>query len=173
MDSGNRPELVSRERLLTGSRPQACARGVPNLYVDVEGKQVLPDVEVVQSVEMLRDGGSLNASFVATSGKQYWLVFSLKSELGPGGELVRLGYERPVVFERVEARPSAARVEWQPVDQVALSWAEADEFLTRIRQSVQTGSDAKWLDAMEQVARTEGALPHGVERVLDVPRRLE
>lgn len=133
---------------------------------------MLPEVDAIESVEMLRDGGSLNASFVGATGKQYWLLFSLKSELGQGGEFVRLGYERPVVFERVETRHNATSVEWQSVDQVTLSWAEADSLLVRMRRFVHAESDTKWLDAMVQVARTEGALPPGIERVLGVPRRL-
>jgi hypothetical protein len=131
---------------------------------------MLPELDAIECIEMLRDGGSLNASFVGTTGKQYWLLFSLKSELAPGGRFVRLGYERPVVFERVETRHDATSVEWQSVDLVTLLWAEADALLMQMRRLVHAESDAKWLDAMEQVARTEGALPPSIERVLGVPR---
>ncbi len=132
---------------------------------------MLPKVNAIDRIEMLRDGGSLNASFIGDDGKQYWLLFGLSSEVGPGGELVRLGYERPIVFERVERRPDTMTVQWSSVDPVELSWPDAHELLKRMREIHPADSDAKWLNSMAHVAETEGALPPGIERVLGPPRR--
>lgn len=60
---------------------------------------MLPSIVVVNSVEMIRDGGSLAASFQGKNGSEYWLFFRLLHRTLPTGILERLGYAKPVVVE--------------------------------------------------------------------------
>jgi hypothetical protein len=61
---------------------------------------MLPPIAVVNSVEMIRDGGSLAADFHGANGSNYWLLYRLISRTLPSRMIERLGYAMPVVVER-------------------------------------------------------------------------
>lgn len=111
---------------------------------------------------MLRDGGSLAALFSGTNGSAYCLHFQLISGTGLNGELVRLGYEKPIVFERLVFR-DANKIEMKSLNEVEITWEHAKVLLRQIRRHLQNDRDLKWLSAMEESAETEGKLPAGVE----------
>lgn len=115
---------------------------------------MLPSIGLVNSVEMIRDGGSLAASFQGSNGAQYWLFFPLRHRRLPSGVFERLGYAQPVVIERL------TNIE------IEISWEHSLVLINQIRPLIQKPRDAKWLNAMESAAKAEGALPGEVERFL-------
>ncbi len=132
---------------------------------------MLPPVTAIASIEMIRDGGSLQAVFVGTTGSSYCLHFKLISKDGSAGELVRVGYEHPVVYERLEFR-EGNRIEWQAINQVQVSWAHAKVLLHQLRDLLKSEEDSKWLSAMEGVANTDGQIPRNMPRVLQSVHQL-
>ena len=115
---------------------------------------MLPSIGLVLSVEMIRDGGSLAASFQGSNGAKYWLFFELATRELPSGHLERLGYKDPVVVERQVGLP------------VAVSWEQAKIMLHQIRRLAPDASSLKWLDVMEATADAHGRLPTEMERTL-------
>jgi hypothetical protein len=127
---------------------------------------MLPPISAVTSIEMIRDGGSLNAGFIGSNGSKYALHFALISKYNSSGGLMRLGYEQPVFFERLEIREEN-RFGWEAINQVEISWMHAKIFLYQLRSFLQSDEDSKWLEAMEEVANTEGKIPSNMQRVLE------
>jgi hypothetical protein len=132
---------------------------------------MLPPISAIASIEMIRDGGSLQAEFVGANGSKYCLYFKLISEETLSGEFVRLGYEQPVVFERLEIREEN-QIEWQAINQVEVSWAHAKVLAHQLRAFLKSDQDSKWLATMEDVANTEGQIPDDMPRVLEPVRHL-
>ena len=130
---------------------------------------MLPPIHAVVGAEMIRDGGSLAAEFMGANGSRYSLHFSLISEPNAAGDRVRLGYEKPIVFERLEFRQEG-RVDWQSINEVEVSWAHAKVLLHQMHGLMRNDEDKKWLEAMEQVADAEGQLPDHVPPVLKPAR---
>jgi hypothetical protein len=132
---------------------------------------MLPPICAIASIEMIRDGGSLQAEFVGANGSKYSLFFKLISEETLSGEFVRLGYEQPVVFERLEIREEN-RIEWQVINQVEVSWAHAKVLAHQLRAFLKSDQDSKWLATMDEVANKEGQIPDDMSRVLEPVRHL-
>ena len=132
---------------------------------------MLPPIAAVAGVEMIRDGGSLQADFVGTNGSSYCLHFKLISKDGSAGELVRVGYEHPVVYERFEFR-EGNRVYWQAINQVDVSWAHAKVLLHQFRDLLKSEEDSTWLSAMEEFANTDGQVPRNMPYVLHSAHQL-
>ncbi|MBB5018508.1 hypothetical protein HNQ59_001797 [Chitinivorax tropicus] len=132
---------------------------------------MLPPVSAIVGIEMIRDGGSLRAEFIGVNGSNYCLHFELISEESSTGELVRLGYERPVVFERLRLREEN-RIVWEAINQVEVSWVHATVLLQQLRAHPQSEHDFKWLATMEEVAKSEGAIPDDILRALGPVRAL-
>ena len=119
---------------------------------------MLPPITAIKSIEMIRDGGSLSASFMGDNGSTYCLHLQLLSEWNPAGDFVRLGYAKPVVFERVCFR-SLDRTEWQALNEVEVSWEHAKVLLHQLRGHLQAERDVEWLGAMEESVNSAGGLP--------------
>lgn len=119
---------------------------------------MLPSIAAVGAIELLRDGGSLSATFAGPNGAQYGLLMQVILEHGPDGGLIQRGYERPVVFERVEFR-EADKIGWQGVNEVELSWSHASILLHQMKPLVRDEPDARCLEMMLESVRGEGALP--------------
>ena len=115
---------------------------------------MLPSIALVSSVEMIRDGGSLAAIFQGENGSEYWLFFKVSIRELPSGEAERLGYEKPVVFER------------QVGNETEISWQHAKILLNQMRPMLREESHRRWLEAMYASANTDGQLPPSVERIL-------
>lgn len=126
---------------------------------------MLPSIVAVDSVEVLRDGGSLAATFMGHNGSRYGLHMQLISDRSPAGELVRRGYERPVVFERLEIR-EPDKVAWEAVNQVELSWSHAAVLLDQMRSHVRNDRDARCLEMMMESVAGEGKRPEALEEIL-------
>jgi len=130
---------------------------------------MLPPISAITNVEMIRDGGSLVAGFLGANGSRYCLHFALISEHSPSGDFVRLGYEQPIVFERLTFRDEGGN-RWEPVNQVEVSWAHAIALLHQLRPLVRDDHDIAWLTTMEDVASSQGDIPGNMPRVLEVWR---
>ncbi len=122
---------------------------------------MLPSISTVLSIEMVRDGGSLAAHFIGANGSSYCLHFQLITMRDSNGDVQRIGYAKPVVFERLEFR-EANRFEWQGINLVEVSWIHARVLLRQLRGHRCNDRDSKWLAAMEESATAEGALPQAV-----------
>lgn len=123
---------------------------------------MLPAIDAVVSVEMIRDGGSLASTFIGNNGTKYSLCFNLIQAHAPSGNVIRIGFEKPLVFERVEFRDShdgQETIGWRAINQTVVSWNHALILLHQIRGFTQDESNLKWLDVMEEVAANEGKLP--------------
>jgi hypothetical protein len=115
---------------------------------------MLPSIAIVDSVEMIRDGGSLGAAFRGTDGSKYSLFFQLRSQTLPSGNMERLGYEVPAVVDRLAQRSS-------PV-----TWEHASILLDQIARLSERERDLHWIGVMREVIDSEGQLPSSIERVL-------
>jgi hypothetical protein len=115
---------------------------------------MLPSIALVSGVEMIRDGGSLAAVFQGPNGGEYWLFFKVRIRELPSGEAERLGYEKPVVFERYVGNESE------------ISWQHAKVLLNQMRPMLREESHHRWLEAMYASAEAYGLLPPGVEPIL-------
>ena len=115
---------------------------------------MLPSIALVDSIEMIRDGGSLAAIFQGENGSEYWLLFKVSMRALPSGETERLRYERPVIVER------------QVGSEIEISWQHAKILLNQMRPMLHEESHRQWLEAMYASAETAGQLPPGVKRVM-------
>jgi hypothetical protein len=106
---------------------------------------------------MVRDGGSLAAIFQGTNGTEYWLFFKVNLQELPSGEVERLGYEKPVVFERQAGSGSE------------VTWCHAKILLNQMRPMLREEAHHQWLDSMCSVAEANGQVPSGIERIFGKP----
>lgn len=120
---------------------------------------MLPSISTVIDIELIRDGGSLAATFIGANAATYRLHFKLISSCSDDGQYTRHGYERPVIFESFRFHFGEDRVAWEALSTVEISWQHALVFLHQLRGHVRDDSNFKWLEAMEEVAETEGRLP--------------
>jgi len=104
---------------------------------------MLPSVAVAESVEMLRDGGSLCASFQGSNGSHYWLVLPIRLDVQGTGE--PLGYGAPIVVER----PFAP-------EELQVSWQHAEIPLRQIERLLPPAAERKWVASMYQCIATQG-----------------
>ena len=118
---------------------------------------MLPPVSAVNYVEMIRDGGSLEASFIGPNGSKYCLYFPLIVHVDSEGLRKRCGYSQPTVFERLEFRHQDA-FEWQSANEVEISWQHAHVLLQQFRTHPLSTEQERWLRVMEDVAKAEGDL---------------
>ena len=121
---------------------------------------MLPSIAHLNSVEMIRDGGSLAASFQGADSAEYWLFFQVSLSEVPDGTLERLAYQAPAVVER------------QAGTSVDVSWTQAKVLLNQLRPLLRDDAHRGWLETMCVVAEGDGALPPGIERNLGKPRSL-
>lgn len=126
--------------------------------------RMLPSISALVTVEMVRDGGSFAATFSGMNGSKYGLRMQVISDRGPSGELIRRGYERPVVFERIEVHDQQ-RWAWEAINEVELSWQHAVALLHQLRTHVRSEPDARSLAAMIECAEGEGKCPASLDEV--------
>ena len=120
---------------------------------------MLPAIGHVLAVEMLRDGGSLNASFLGLNGSNYSLLFEIKLEASASGVWMRLGYQQPRVFERQKFRRPNGGHEWEAFNEVEVSWKHAEVLLHQMQPHLRSDLDLQWHETMLLVASAQGALP--------------
>jgi hypothetical protein len=119
---------------------------------------MLPPIAVVDSVEMVRDGGSLAAIFHGTDSCEYSLLLEILSRKLDYGDVERLGYAAPKIVSRLTN--SALPITWQ----------HAAVLLCQIGGMIRREKDLKWHGVMAQVVETRGELPNEFERVLRAVR---
>jgi len=123
---------------------------------------MLPPIGQVSDVEMIRDGGSLQASFVGTNGSKYCLWFNLITRDDEHGRRRRTGYSNPVVFERIEFRRPQS-FEWHSANEVEVSWQHAAILLHQFRSHPLSDAQLEWLEVMVRVASLSGGLPEELQ----------
>lgn len=113
---------------------------------------MLPPVSAINYVEMIRDGGSREASFLGPHGSKYCLHFPVVFQVDSEGLRKRCGYSKPTVFERLEFRHENS-FEWQSANEVDISWQHARVLLQQFRKHPLNAEQERWLKAMEDVAK--------------------
>ena len=108
---------------------------------------MLPPIAIVVSVEMIRDGGSLAASFCGPHGDRWWLLLKIRMADLPTGERGRVGYSEPVALDRLTGVEHA------------LSWTQAGILLRQMKPMLSSDDARFWFAVMERVVSTEGELP--------------
>jgi len=116
---------------------------------------MLPSIGMLLSVEMIRDGGSLAATFQGSDGCEYWLFVQVRLNKLSSGEHERVGYEGPVVLDRLAGR------------QISVTWQQARVLLAQMRPLLQDDRDRKWFEIIREALLAEGALPSDVNRNFD------
>lgn len=119
---------------------------------------MLPPIAIVDSVEMIRDGGSFGALFRGPDGSQYSLVLQLRTQDLPSGDVERLGYDAPAVIDRLAQRS------------FQITWKQASILLDQIAILSENERDLHWVCIMREVIATEGKLPGSIERIARVFR---
>ena len=107
---------------------------------------MLPSIALVNSVEFIRDGGSLGASFQGANGAEYLLFFKVNLQTLPDGKLMRSGYEPPIIIERHSGT------------ETKISWKHSRVFLDQMRTFLREEADRRWLEIMYATAGSEGQL---------------
>jgi hypothetical protein len=115
---------------------------------------MLPSFVALNSVEMLRDGGSLCASFQGQDSCEYWLLLRIKLAEVDLNMTERLGYDTPVLLDRV------TQLETQ------LTWEHAEAILGQAQRLQQRRNYEQAYEYMAQAISSHGELPDGVERSL-------
>jgi hypothetical protein len=118
---------------------------------------MIPPITQGLSAELVRDGGSLVATFLCANGSEYWLFFKVRLGELPSGQSERLGYEEPQVIERLSG------------ETIAVTWQHAITLLSQIRPLLNGESDLRYLDAMTETAKVSGCMPSAVARVFGNP----
>ncbi len=103
---------------------------------------------------MLRDGGSLAATFQGADAAEYWLLLQVRVRELPSGRTERLGYEPPYLL----ARETGLKTH--------ISWEHAWALLNQARSMVRTEQDGLWLQHMAEAVRGRGQLPAGIAALL-------
>lgn len=115
---------------------------------------MLPAIVLAHSVELLRDGGSLGASFQGANGMRY----RLQLPIIVGGDGCRK-YDQPVVYEAPYASYGVFAVE--------LSWDHARVILRQVEAQLPEGADRSWLGPMYNAIRLEGRRPSDPNGISD------
>jgi hypothetical protein len=128
-------------------------------------------VKMLASAEVIRDGGSLAASFCDERGAKWILFLRLRRAVGEG-EVENLGFEKPVLINAAtENRPNDTPDRTHSIlsgPSVPLSWQEAQalvtQFMTHSAMLSETAQRA--LSALRIAMDCEGELPPGMERLV-------
>lgn len=104
---------------------------------------MLPSVGLAESTEVLRDGGSLCASFQGINGSRYWLVLPIRHGAHKSGQ--SLGYENPIAVER----PFAP-------EEMQVSWTHAEALLRQFERPLPPEADRKWVQPMYDCIAKQG-----------------
>jgi len=102
---------------------------------------MLPSIALAHGIEMLRDGGSLCASFQGANGSYYWLLLPVTVL----EESNAVAYEQPVIVERPHA-----------VKPMQISWAHATTILHQVDVLLPGTKDRRYVERMYEVIRNEG-----------------
>jgi hypothetical protein len=99
-------------------------------------------IAIVDSVERIRDGGSLAAVFRTSDGAHYWLFLQIRHDLTPGQPPA---FEEPALVDRTTGLSTV------------LTWAQAASYLAQIGRMVDCEEHLTWLHAMTEVVERKGS----------------
>jgi hypothetical protein len=117
---------------------------------------MLPPVDLVLGVEMLRDGGSLCASFQGSNASVYWLILPIRMRTDAEGNHYPIGYRSPIIVER----PFAP-------EEISISWEHATVMLGELERLLPADADRRWVNAMYVAISHKGDwLPPNLRRVI-------
>jgi hypothetical protein len=123
---------------------------------------VLPTIGTVLSAELIRDGGSLCASFVGTDSASYWLFFKLVIvDTSPGYREAK-HYATPVIGDRLSGTS------------ISITWDHAKAMLSEISSLLSKPTHHEAVDSMLDIAQNEGQITANVRakyECLQGPRR--
>jgi hypothetical protein len=105
------------------------------------------------NVEMLRDGGSLAATFRDSLGHEYTLLITIQTQVLPTGGVELLRYAAPIFDSPRVTRPT-------PV-----TWEQAGVLFEQVRGVLGENQRREWVDLMSEVISTKGVLPARLGRV--------
>lgn len=117
---------------------------------------MLTPITIVDSVEMIRDGGSLAAVFYGKDSCQYSLFLAILMQTLESGDVKRLGFASPKLMNR------HTNIE------VAITWEQALAMLGQIGGMIHQERDLKWHALMRKVVISRGLLPEELEKVMTV-----
>ena len=115
---------------------------------------MLPSFVALNSVEVLRDGGSLCASFQGSDSCEYWLLLRIRLAEVELDMTERLGYEAPVLVDRT------TQLETQ------LTWEHAKGLLGQAQRMQPAKNYEPASEYIDQAISSHGKLPIGLERLL-------
>jgi hypothetical protein len=117
------------------------------------------------AVEMIRDGGSLSATFTSDHAKRYILLFRLRIRDLDAQKKEYLGFYPPVLIDTdPEKRPVGTdSIVYSELSgpSVPISWPEAREILEQVSRLIGDMGpyEERWLHGMIDAARFDGVPP--------------
>lgn len=106
---------------------------------------MIPHPNHLLSAELIRDGGSLGASFVDAKGYSQRLMFVVRRRNLSSGYSEREGFEPPVLLDQLTDTV------------IHLTWSAASTLVRALQPLARVERDRMWLQAMLDVAAAEGA----------------
>ena len=123
---------------------------------------MLPTIGTALSAELIRDGGSLCASFLGADSATYWLLFKLIIvDTSPGYREAK-HYATPVILDRLSGTS------------VSITWDHAKAMLGEISSLLSKQTHHEAVDSMLDIAQNEGQITANVRakyECLQGPRR--
>lgn len=107
---------------------------------------MIPSISRLHGAELVRDGGSVGATFADNEGALHWFIFPVERVADPGdGSSRRVGFSLPVLVNRSTGL------------EFSMPWASARDLVARLEDFATTDSDRTWLNVMSQIAHGEGS----------------
>jgi hypothetical protein len=119
---------------------------------------MLTSITLVDSVEMIRDGGSLAVVFHGKDSCEYWLFLKILMRTLESGDVERLGYAAPTIVDRLTNLEEA------------ITWEQALSMLGQAGQMIHQECDLKWHAIMRKVVISKGLLPDELDKLMHVVR---
>ena len=135
----------------------------------------LPNLSRALDVEMIRDGGSLAATFGDEHGRRYILFSQIKVIDRDHLTRERIGYDLPVLIDCDPAKRP------QDTDRIAhselsvpaspITWEQARTLMVLTKGLTEGGEwRRKWLELMNYVVLNDGGIPPTMETIMHVNR---
>jgi hypothetical protein len=136
----------------------------------------LPTICRALDVEMMRDGGSLAATFEDESGHRHILFTQIKLVGRDPLTIERVGYDLPVLIDcdPAERPPDTDQRQYSELSgpKTLLTWDQARVFMG-LAKDISEGLDQsrqQWLDYMDYVVTNDGDMPPSMEIIMRVSR---
>jgi hypothetical protein len=110
---------------------------------------MFPSIARSDSVEMLRDGGSLCAVFVGADGSEYWLLVPIEQASSDSSSFETRRYAEPFVLDR----PHSATP-------IQVSWEHASILLSQIVSMLPESAPRRWISPMTECLVRRGNITY-------------